>query len=75
MTDSDKGWKTWRTIVLALRWLKNGSVKIMHLHKKTGAEIRTAEKARQKGIRREMRGLSNQPHKTGDRRSQDETAE
>jgi hypothetical protein len=66
MTDSDKGWKTWRTMVFALRWLKNGCVKVMHLDKRTKGEIRTAEKDRQKRIRREMRGLSNQPDETGE---------
>jgi hypothetical protein len=72
MTDSDKGWKSWRAIVFALRWLKISFVKVMHLDKRTGGEIRTAEKDRQKGIRREIRGLSNQPDVTDDPRPQDE---
>ena len=72
MTESDKGWNAWRAIVFALAWLKNGFVKVLHLDKRTGGEIRTAEKDRQKGIRREIRGLPNQPDRTDDPRPNDE---
>jgi hypothetical protein len=41
--------------------LKISFVKVMRWDKRTGGEIRTVEKDRQKGIRREIRGLSNQP--------------
>ena len=70
--DSDKGWNPWRPIVSAFYWLKIGFVKVLHLEKRTGEAIRTAEKDRQKGIRREIRGLSNQPDGTGDPRPPDE---
>jgi hypothetical protein len=66
MTELHKGWHNWRAVVLGLAWLKNGFVKIMHLDKRTAGEIRAGEKHRQKGIRREMRGLSTQPDGTGD---------
>jgi hypothetical protein len=71
-TDSEKGRNAWRAIVSVLIWLKIGFVKVMHLDKRTGEEIRNAEKDRQKGIRREIRGLSNQPDGTGDPRPDDE---
>ena len=75
MSESHKGRKAWRAIVFALSRVKNGFVKVMHLHKRTGGEIRAAEKERQKGIRREMRGLPNQPDATGDPRPHDAKGE
>jgi hypothetical protein len=75
MTESHKGWNAWRALVFAFTWLKNGFVKVLHLDKRTGGEIRTAEKDRQKGIRREMRGLSNQPEGTDDPQPQKEKGE
>jgi hypothetical protein len=75
MTDLHKGRNAWGAILFALTWLKNGFVKVMHLDKRTVGEIRTAEKVRQKGIRREIRGLSNQPDGTGDPRPTDENAD
>jgi hypothetical protein len=71
MTSSEKGSVARRAGVFALRWLKNVAMTIMP-EKRTEGEIRTAEKGRQKLIRREMRGLSNEPDQAGDRRSQDE---
>ena len=67
--------KAWRAIVFALSWMKNGFVQVMHLDKRMGGENSTAEKERQKGIRREIRGLPNQPDGTGDPRPQDEKSE
>ena len=72
MTNSEKGSVARRAGMYALRWLKTVCMTIMPADKRTQGEIRTAEKGRQKEIRREMRGLSNQPDQTGDRRSQDE---
>lgn len=72
MIDSHKDWNAWRAIVFTFTWLRNGFVRVIHLDKRTAGEIRTAEKDRQKGIRREMRGLSNQPDGAGDPRPKDE---
>ena len=49
--DSEKGWNPWRPIVSAFYWLKIGFVKVLHLDKRTGEAIRTAEKVQQKGVR------------------------